>query len=203
MSRVFNILISSVGGQGGLTLSRIMAVAAVRQGLSARTGETLGMAQRFGSVLSFARVGEDAQSPIFGPGEADYIISLELFETVRATRYLRDTGVVFAADEYKPPVSASLSPSPAWARESVLRSLKEVVGEKLLVVPARDLAVRAGSARAINVVMLGVFNAHARLFADDVVYEAIKSVLPGRAGEVSVKAYELGKAFYAERAKSA
>jgi len=125
---VVNILIASVGGQGGLTLSRIIAEASVIQGLSVRTGETLGMAQRFGSVLSFVRVGERVLSPIFGRGEADYLLGLELVETLRAIEYLRDSGLAIAANEYKPPVSSSLKPSPAWSRDSVARALREVLG---------------------------------------------------------------------------
>jgi indolepyruvate ferredoxin oxidoreductase beta subunit len=193
---VVNILIASVGGQGGLTLSRIIAEASVIQGLSVRTGETLGMAQRFGSVLSFVRVGERVLSPIFGQGEADYLLGLELIETLRAARYLREKGLAIAADEYKPPVSGSLRPSPAWSRDSVAMTLREVLGDRLLLIPARSLAVKAGSHRAINAVLLGVLNASAQLFSHRVVEEAISRVLHGKAGEISVKAYYEGFNLY-------
>jgi len=54
---VKRILIASVGGQGGLTLARVIAEVAVLSGLSVRTGETLGMAQRYGSVVSYVQIG--------------------------------------------------------------------------------------------------------------------------------------------------
>mgnify|MGYP001773234268 CR=1 FL=1 len=73
-----NILIASVGGQGGLTLGRILAVASILQGLSVKTSETLGMAQRYGSVVGYVRIGEKIYSPLFGPGEADYLLGLSL-----------------------------------------------------------------------------------------------------------------------------
>uniref|UniRef100_A0A7J3XY03 Indolepyruvate oxidoreductase n=1 Tax=Thermogladius calderae TaxID=1200300 RepID=A0A7J3XY03_9CREN len=198
MSGVVNILIASVGGQGGLTLSRIIAEASVIQGLSVRTGETLGMAQRFGSVLSFVRVGERVLSPIFGRGEADYLLGLELVETLRAVGYLRNSGLAIAADEYKPPVSSSLRPAPAWSKDSVARALREVLGDRLHFIPARRLAVKAGSHRAINAVLLGVLNASAQLFTHRVVEEAISRVLHGKAVEISVKAYYEGFNLYKE-----
>ncbi len=198
MREVVNILIASVGGQGGLTLSRIIAEASVIQGLSVRTGETLGMAQRFGSVLSFVRVGERVLSPIFGRGEADFLLGLELVETLRAVGYLRNSGLAIAADEYKPPVISSLRPAPGWSKDSVARTLKEVLGDGLLLIPARRLAVKAGSHRAINAVLLGVLNASAQLFTHRVVEEAISRVLHGKAVEISVKAYYEGFNLYKE-----
>jgi Pyruvate/2-oxoacid:ferredoxin oxidoreductase gamma subunit len=93
--KVVNILIASVGGQGGLTLARVLAEAAVMSGWSVRTGETLGMAQRYGSVVSYVRLGlgVEVRSPTFTPGEADYLLGLELFESLRNIHYLSENGV--------------------------------------------------------------------------------------------------------------
>ncbi|WP_440059570.1 indolepyruvate oxidoreductase subunit beta [Thermogladius sp. 4427co] len=195
MKDAVNILISSVGGQGGLTLSRIIATAAVLDGYSVRTGETLGMAQRYGSVLSFIRVGREVYSPIFSKKQADYLLGLELVESLRALDYLRDVGLAIVADEYKPPISASIDTKLALDRTTVSKQLESVLGSRLVIVPARSLALKAGSYRALNVVLLGVFNAITRLFKHDSVIEAIKTVLPGRAGEISVRAYGEGLEF--------
>lgn len=190
--RTVNVLIASVGGQGGLTLSRVLAEAAVAAGLSARTGETLGMAQRFGSVLSFVRIGRAVLSPTFSPGEADYVVALELYEALRARHYLSPGGLALIADALKPPVSASLSPAGRAGRERVLEMVRASYGSRGVLVPALELAARAGSPRAMNMVMLGALNAAARLLPHDAVEAAILSVLPGRRGEVSLAAYRLG-----------
>ncbi len=188
-----NILIASVGGQGGLTLSRVIATAAVNDGLSVRTGETLGMSQRFGSVISFVRVGgeESVRSPTFGLGEADVLIGLELTESVRALKYLRRGGKAFVTKVIKPPITASIGSHRMPGREELLNVLRREVPE-LVVVPAKEIAVKSGNVRAVNMVMLGVANYVLKFLSSDSVRRAILTILPGRRGETSVKAYEAG-----------
>ncbi len=195
-----NILIASVGGQGGLTLSRVIATAAVIQGLSVRTGETLGMSQRFGSVISFIRVGKSGsvRSPTFGPGEANMMICLELTECARALKYLRRGAPVFAADIIKPPITASIGDYLMPRRSELIDAVAKVAGE-VNVVPARELASRSGNMRAVNMVMLGVANASKPFLSDESVREAILTILPGWRGETSVKAYELGREWVSRR----
>src|SRR5512136_2621720 len=83
-----NILITSVGGQGGITLARIIAHAALKQGLDVIVGETLGMAQRGGSVQSHIRVGEGAHGSLIPRGRCNFLLSLEPSEAVRVPEYL-------------------------------------------------------------------------------------------------------------------
>ena len=83
MTKEYNILISSVGGQGGITLARILSNAALTQGLNVRIGETLGMAQRGGAVQSHVRVGTSVYGALIRRGGADVLIALEPSEAVR------------------------------------------------------------------------------------------------------------------------
>jgi len=190
--KVTNILIASVGGQGGLTLSRAIAIAAVMKGYSVKTGESLGMAQRFGSVVSYVRIGEGVRAPIFGVGDADYLIGLELTETVRNMQYLRQGGLAVVSDELKPPLSASLGLARSLSREELIGDLKNNL-KNLVLVPAKELAIKAGNPRAANMVLLGVFNELTKLIDDASIKAAIMMLLPGRRGESSVQAFELGK----------
>lgn len=64
------IVISGLGGQGVLFLTRVIAEAALRQGAAVLTAETHGMAQRGGSVLSTVKVGA-FHSPLIARGTAD------------------------------------------------------------------------------------------------------------------------------------
>ncbi|MCX8185202.1 MAG: indolepyruvate oxidoreductase subunit beta [Sulfolobales archaeon] len=189
MGRVLNIAIASVGGQGGLTLSRVLAIAAVLDGYSVRTGETLGMSQRFGSVVSYVRIGDRVFSPTFSDGEADYILGLEIIETVRALRLLKSGGVVIVSDVVKPPISASLS------REVYSRSkLLEAIGGSVstVVVPAQKLAAEVGNPRAANMVVLGVFHRLQSVLSSSSIKKAISEVVPSKWLESSLAAFELG-----------
>jgi indolepyruvate ferredoxin oxidoreductase beta subunit len=188
---VRNILIASVGGQGGLTLSRVLAAAAVEAGLSVRTGETLGMAQRFGSVVSYVRIGREVYSPLFQPGEADYMVALELVEAVRSLHMLRRGGLIVAADILKPPVSSSIGEAENPRRDELVKRLSRA-DATLILVPAVELAVKAGNPRAVNMVLLGVLNYEAGLLPHAAIEKGIRAILPGSRGETSVKAYWLG-----------
>ncbi len=187
-----NIAIASVGGQGGLTLSRVLAVAAVLDGHSVRTGETLGMAQRFGSVVSYVRVGGRVLSPVFSEGEADFLLGLEIIEAVRALRLLRRGGLAIVSDALKPPVSASLKRE-SYDRAELLKYMSDRA--KLLVVPAQDLAAQAGNPRAANMVVLGAFGRLQTVLTEGSIRRAISEVIHPRWLEGSLKAFELGAEF--------
>ena len=78
-----NIVLCGVGGQGTVLASKIMAKAAMNKGLKVMSAETIGMAQRGGSVFSFLKIGDDIESPMMGKGSADVILGFEPGETVR------------------------------------------------------------------------------------------------------------------------
>jgi len=193
IKEVFNILIASVGGQGGLTLSRAIAIAAVNEGLSVRTGETLGMSQRFGSVTSFVRIGPQnvVMSPTFSDGMAHVMIGLELTESVRNLHYLGEAGRILVADTVKPPITASIGTAIMPSKDELVSALTSV-DPKAVMVPARKIAYEVGNPRAANMVMLGVFNKIFGVLDDDAVINAILTLLPGRRGETSVRAYKAG-----------
>lgn len=189
MRRRVNIIIASVGGQGGLTLSRVIAVAGVKQGYSVRTGETLGMSQRYGSVLSFVRLGDEVHSPLIKPGDADYLLGLELIESLRRIHFLKESGVAVLANIIRVPVGVSLRGG--ISRDEVVRRLPGS-GKKVVMIQAEELARVSGSPRAMNMVLLGAFHAISGVLSTEILIEAIREVLPGARGEASVKAFLLG-----------
>ncbi|MCC6010819.1 MAG: indolepyruvate oxidoreductase subunit beta [Desulfurococcaceae archaeon] len=198
MRKTVNILVASVGGQGGLTLSRVIARASVLNGFSVRTAETLGMSQRYGSVVSYVRLGDSVKSPLFELGEADYILGLELVETLRRIHYASSNCVVIVADEYKPSYAQSTK-YPALRTSDLVEKMR-LVWKRTLIIPARKLAERAGSVRALNMVILGAFNAVANLLSRVSVESAIREVLSDYAISASLRAYELGFE-YAQQAR--
>ena len=156
------------------------------------------MSQRFGSVTSYVRVGDRVLSPRFPPGEAHYLLGLELTETLRNIHYASPEATVVVNPVVKPPLSSSLGLAERVGKSKLLEKLRSIAS-RVIEVPAQEIAEEAGSRRAVNMVLFGVLNAIANLFPDPVAEKAIVYVLAGRRGEVSVRAYRLGRRFVAER----
>jgi len=87
----YQIVISGVGGQGVLFVTRLLAEAAIARGLPVFTSETHGMAQRGGTVISHLKVGEFA-SPLINPGKADGLIALKAECMAQHGGYLKPEG---------------------------------------------------------------------------------------------------------------
>ena len=79
----FNIVFCGVGGQGIITLLKVLAEAAFIDGYDIRTSELHGLSQRSGSVQAQARFGKKIYSPLVQAGQADLILSLEKNEALR------------------------------------------------------------------------------------------------------------------------
>ena len=88
-----NCLLCGVGGQGVVLASKLIAYAAMDKGMDVRTSETIGMAQRGGSVVSHVRMGTKIHSPMIPKGCADVIMAFEPAEAVRCLPYLKEGGV--------------------------------------------------------------------------------------------------------------
>ena len=148
-----NIILCGVGGQGTILASRLIASAAMAADIPIKTAETIGMAQRGGSVMSHLRLGEGACAPLVAQGEADLIIGFEPGETVRMMPYLKKGGAVVVSKRPVMPVSAMIGQS-SYDAEAMLQYLRDNV-EHLTIVDADKAAEELGSARTLNVVLLG------------------------------------------------
>ena len=150
-----NVILAGVGGQGAVLASKLLARAAMDRGLPVKTAETIGMAQRGGSVFSHVRMGEGAHSPLIGHGRADAIVAFEPAEAVRQLPFLRPGGMVVTSDVPVVPVSSATG-GPAYDLPAIMSYLRERVDEKnLVVVDAAAAAHALGTAKALNVVLLG------------------------------------------------
>ena len=92
-----NVLLCGVGGQGTVLASRLIALAAMEKGMDARGAETIGMAQRGGSVVSHVRIGQDIYSPMIPHRGADVLICFEPAEGMAIKRHLalvNSTGII-------------------------------------------------------------------------------------------------------------
>ena len=189
MSR--SCLLCGVGGQGVVLASRLIAYAAMEQGDFVRTTETIGMAQRGGSVVSHVRAGSEDHSPIIPAGRADVIIAFEPGEAVRCLSYLKEGGMVVTNRQIVKPVSASLGGS-SYNAEEMLDHLKEKAGN-VLVIDGEEICRQAGSPKVLNVALLGAAAKSGALgISLEEMAEAVRKNVKERFVELNEKALMLG-----------
>lgn len=148
-----DIYMVGVGGQGIITASRIIGDAALLAGKDVLLSETHGMAQRGGSVVCTARIG-DVYSPLIPDGQADVILSLELVETLRAVGKASDKTVIIASTERLVPLSVSTQKLRYPTIEEVSLELEKIAREFVLI-DAKRIAEESGAPISSNVVMVG------------------------------------------------
>lgn len=147
-----DILICGVGGQGTVLASKLIAAAAMEEGNTVHSAETIGMAQRGGSVTSHVRIGE-AYSPLIPKGKCDMILAFEPAEAVRNLPYLKKGGLVIASSVPVKPTTESLHETGYDGRE-MIAYLREKCN--VIVVDSEALCARYGSNKYLNVILLGV-----------------------------------------------
>jgi indolepyruvate ferredoxin oxidoreductase beta subunit len=151
MEAVKNILLVGVGGQGTILASKILSEGLMSAGYDVKMSEIHGMSQRGGSVSTQIRFGEKVYSPVIGRGEADIIVAFEKMEALRWLEYLKPGGRLLVNDFEIPsaPILMGLAPYPAGI-------LDKLAGRaKVSVLKAAEIAEELGSAKIMNVVLLG------------------------------------------------
>lgn len=151
MSR--SIIICGIGGQGTVLAAKVIAQAALQAGQKVLAAETIGMAQRGGSVVSHVRIGDDAFSPLVPKAGADVLIAFEAAEAVRNIGYLSPASVVIVNRAVIQSVTSSLA-GRRFAAGDMLAALEERAG-KVVAVDAERACGELGSAKVANMVLLG------------------------------------------------
>lgn len=127
------ILISGLGGQGVLFVTRLLAEAAIARGLPVFTSETHGMAQRGGTVVSHLKVGGFA-SPLIRPGRADALLALKAETVPLHGAFLRRGG---------------------WAAVNAPAGASFELPGAAFTLDADALALKTGTVKSLNLLMLG------------------------------------------------
>ncbi|MEA3362451.1 MAG: indolepyruvate oxidoreductase subunit beta [Thermodesulfobacteriota bacterium] len=188
MSKVNNILLAGVGGQGILLASEVISEVMLMAGLDVKKNEIHGMSQRGGSVVSHVRYGEKVYSSIIPEGEVDILFSFELLETCRYLPLLRKNGRVVVTDwKISPPeVARGVQTYPENLAQKICQQFPESV-----VVDGLNLALAAGNAKTVNTVLLGALS-NILEFERELWLAALQKMIPERLLDVNLKAFEAG-----------
>ena len=148
-----NILICGVGGQGTVLAAKVLSQAAISGGEHVLSAETIGMAQRGGSVTSHVRIGEGIFSPLIPKGQADIIISFEAAEAVRNIEYLKADGTVIVNKKVVQPTTASLT-GKTFSEDEMISYLKRAAAS-VIAVDTQEACQQLKSEKVVNMVLLG------------------------------------------------
>ncbi len=183
-----NLMIVGVGGQGTLLASKLLGKLLVSEGYDVKVSEVHGMSQRGGSVVTYVKFGEKVYSPVITEGEADYIVSFEKIEAARYLSCLSNKGKIIVNNQEIDPMpvitGAAVYPT------DVLEKVKES-GVFVDEMNALDLAESAGSAKAVNIVLMGRLARYLGIDREKWV-KAIEETVPAKTKEMNLKAFELG-----------
>ena len=183
-----SIMIVGVGGQGTLLASKLLGNVLIQQGYDVKLSEVHGMSQRGGSVVTYVRYGEKVYSPVIDQGEADYILSFELLESARWISYLKKGGTLITNTHQTPPMPVITGA--AVYPENIAEKLSEKA--HVIALDALTLAEQAGSAKAVNVVLIGLLS-KLLPFPEEAWQKAIDETVPAKFLELNRKAFELGR----------
>ncbi|MDD4159320.1 MAG: indolepyruvate oxidoreductase subunit beta [Synergistaceae bacterium] len=186
-----SIVIAGVGGQGTLLASKILSEAAQKRGLFVRTSETIGMAQRGGSVSSHLRIGSQEVSPVIPLHHADILIGFELAEAARQINRLKPDASAVVNVDCIVPTNVALRQGEYHCDEYLSVIKKNIVNG--FYINATPMAIAAGDARTLNIVLLG-FSVGAGIlpFNEEEIRSAMEHCIRPKLLEINKEAFLMG-----------
>jgi len=188
-----DVVFCGVGGQGVVVLSDIFCEAALIDGFDVAKAEIHGMAQRGGSIVAHARLGEKVQAPLIERGKADVVLGFEMLETARSMPMLNANGTVVVNAKYIPPSVAVDCSAKSLNVEQLLRIIRDrarIVHE----VDGIGMALKLGTPLVVNTILLGALSA---LPENPVKKESYEKAIAGRFKEkyvkVNLQAFQAGR----------
>ncbi|MCG6988428.1 MAG: indolepyruvate oxidoreductase subunit beta [Gemmatimonadetes bacterium] len=187
-TRVTNVLVAGVGGQGVILSSELLALAALAAGYDVKQGEFHGVAQRGGAVFSHVRFGEKVRSPMSPRGRVDHLLALEKLEALRYAHFVKPGGTILVNDYQVEPVRlGDARPYPVDGVEFLAEK-----GFDVILVEATRKAVDLGNYRAANVILLGALSTRLDIPAE-VWARTLEERIPPKLLELNRKAFAAGR----------
>jgi len=180
-----NCLIAGVGGQGTVLAARVLGAAAMAAGFDVRGSETIGMAQRGGSVTSHVRMGKDIASPLIPSGRADVVLAFEPGEALRTIDFLKPGGTFIVCDR---PIDPAVKGD--YDSAATVRYLREYT--RAFLVQGDDIIEHCG-ARSLNIALIGAAAAQGAFpFGIDVIEKALAERLDAKYLNINITALRYG-----------
>jgi indolepyruvate ferredoxin oxidoreductase beta subunit len=187
-----NVLIAGVGGQGNLFASRILAEYLMNRGYKVLAVETIGAAQRGGSVVSHLRASdEEIYSPLIPAGKVDVLLGFETIEMLRNFPLL-SADSIYLLNDYKEPTVLCNMEMDSYPSDESIRSVLDKSGRKGYIIKATECARQIESGLLTNVVMVGALCQISPVFENQAVRQVLAGRSPARICEQNLEAFDAG-----------
>lgn len=190
-----NLIITGVGGQGNILMSRLIGDAFMEEGYTITIGETYGATQRGGSVASHVRISREKipYSPVTPIGKAEIIVGLEPSEALRMLTNYGDPGT-YVVTNTRPirPLEVSVGeveyPTPKTLEDCIAQ-----LSKRAWYINASELALSLGNPLITNIVMTGALLGTGLLpIEKSKVERQLKLNFRGEKQILNLKAFEFG-----------
>jgi len=186
----FNILIVGVGGQGVLLASEIISEVAMNAGFDVKKSEVHGMSQRGGVVSSHVKIAPKVYSPTIEHGQANFLMSFEQAEGLRAIDWLRRDGLAIISRTTLVPAIVTSSKKYSYPDDPVAEMRKKT--DNVIAVEADKIAGELGNPRLVNTILLGILSNYMPFKPED--WEAtMKARIKPRFVDINLTAFARGK----------
>ena len=187
-----DVVIAGVGGQGNIFASLVISQYAMNRNLNVSGAETIGAAQRGGSVVSHIRMADGPiYSPLISRGQADLLVGMEYVEMLRHLRLLNPRGTYLLNAMKIQTVLSNMAMDEYPAPEEILRAVRDYC-PRGYVIEAAALAKKLGNIQMTNVVMLGALVKVLPFFDYDEIKWLTNANSPPRFKEANVQGFEEG-----------
>ncbi len=187
----FDIVLVGVGGQGVVLASDILAEVAMKSGYDVKKTDTLGMAQRGGSVVSNVRISTHVDSPIIDRGDANFLVGFEKLETARVASMLRIDGVTIMNDSKQEPASVTTGGEEYPADEAIDAEITKYA-DNLIKIHGTETAINLGNPKVLSTVLLGALSFFLP-FNKSAWTSTLREKLPEKIAEINVDAFNSGR----------
>jgi indolepyruvate ferredoxin oxidoreductase beta subunit len=187
----FDLLITGVGGQGVILASNIIGEVALAAGYDVKKTDTLGMAQRGGSVVSHVRLGPEVYSPLIRAGEVDILLAFEKLEAARWSHYLSPGAIAIINNHALRPISVNLGDERYPSDEEIAGILRRG-SERIYFIKGIERVKKLGNIKILNVFLLGCASVFLPLKIR-VWQDIISQHVPPSVRELNITAFNQGR----------
>ncbi len=189
-----NLILTGVGGQGNVMASRTLAGMLVDAGYVVTIGETFGMSQRGGSVMSHLRISPDSvRSPQIPRGGADVIVALEPLEALRVLTVYGNPQVCVLSNSRPVYPIGVITGELSYPSDQIIRSAFERLSASFWMIDATSVGLDLGNPVLSNIVMIGALAKTGLLPFDRRMFEReIRKTMPAQKCAVNLTAFDAG-----------